>query len=471
MNIHKLILLKNYLDPILRRIGDFTPFVIFLISFLFISFLQEHSRPYSHRGIYFQKWSSDAMMQTLPIRQLRKTPLQSLWYLHKQPPMLDSIRAAVAQLYKDVGPRRLSVRVDRMLYVIGSILFATMSSLVYVWIRSTTSKVFAVAMSIVWTFHPAALFFATFLEGTFLSSLATTWFLYEFWRVKIPDGSITRLSIAAVFAYYTRTLFQWYFFPIVICALMLRKMHFRQLVASSAIIFVLVFPYILKQYILFSTTSTTTFAGVHKLGIIWYEPSDKEYQAVSAGITKMYPEKAVLYSGNDQYNTYTLYVDNLVNNEIFERQIKSNPKRAMRNIAKSFLMNFKDYMRPSSRYTSTDHAIVDRLPWRKHYDFVFSGLPLAFGLLFFTGKWLVSFVNRKIICAQFIEITGRIMPIGYIFLITTLSNRYDWTEAVRLKFFLEPVFFIFVASQIYILFIQVTSFIHRFGEDFRCPLL
>jgi hypothetical protein len=38
--------------------------------------------------------------------------------------------------------------------------------------------------------------------------------------------------------------------------------------------------------------------------------------------------------------------------------------------------------------------------------------------------------------------------ISYILLITHLSNRLNWTEARRLKFFLEPVFLVFIISQI-----------------------
>jgi hypothetical protein len=35
---------------------------------------------------------------------------------------------------------------------------------------------------------------------------------------------------------------------------------------------------------------------------------------------------------------------------------------------------------------------------------------------------------------------------AFVFATTMLANRYDWVEANRLKFFLEPMFFLFVAT-------------------------
>jgi hypothetical protein len=83
---------------------------------------------------------------------------------------------------------------------------------------------------------------------------------------------------------------------------------------------------------------------------------------------------------------------------------------------------------------------VDRLPWREAYDQVFSGdlLPWAVivaASLAFARTW------RRWRVALAVA-----LPVVYVFLVSVMAER---GENMRFKFFLEPTFYVLVASQAY----------------------
>ena len=104
----------------------------------------------------------------------------------------------------------------------------------------------------------------------------------------------------------------------------------------------------------------------------------------------------------------------------------------------SFQINLELYMRPSSRYTW--HVIVDRLSWRKHYDWVFSKWHLAVPLMAATLWWILRHLRRG-------RLAGLAMlPFGiYVFAVSVLFER---GENMRFKFWLEPIWYVFFVSQV-----------------------
>ena len=82
-----------------RRITFIMGAVIFVVGVLVSVTLQNLMRPYARDGIYFQAWSSEDMMQTVPIRDLREAPLQTLLNIHIQPPGFDVIRGTLVQFW------------------------------------------------------------------------------------------------------------------------------------------------------------------------------------------------------------------------------------------------------------------------------------------------------------------------------------------------------------------------------------
>ena len=67
--------------------GPIWPLGVFLLSVALVEALEAHFRRYAIDGIYFQRWPSETLMQSVSLRELRNSPIQSLWYLHVQPPI------------------------------------------------------------------------------------------------------------------------------------------------------------------------------------------------------------------------------------------------------------------------------------------------------------------------------------------------------------------------------------------------
>ena len=67
---------------------------------VFLTAAEAVARRHAPDGLYLQKYTSEYLMQTVSVLDLRDQPLRSLWYLHIQPPMLDAVRAALAHLHR-----------------------------------------------------------------------------------------------------------------------------------------------------------------------------------------------------------------------------------------------------------------------------------------------------------------------------------------------------------------------------------
>ncbi len=79
---------------------------VFVLGLLFILALEWVMQPQAIGGVYFQRWSSEDMMQTVSVVDLRAEPLASLYYLHVQPPLLD----ASARHWRSCGRRLMPAR-------------------------------------------------------------------------------------------------------------------------------------------------------------------------------------------------------------------------------------------------------------------------------------------------------------------------------------------------------------------------
>lgn len=101
----------------------------------------------------------------------------------------------------------------------------------------------------------------------------------------------------------------------------------------------------------------------------------------------------------------------------------------------AYRLNWQIYFSPSSHYV-TPNEIVVRLPWRERYDKLFSTpfLPAALGIAFILS---ILYVRGDSITRH----VGLLLPGVYIFAVSVLGER---GENMRLKIFLEPLFYLFI---------------------------
>ncbi len=138
---------------------------------------------------------------------------------------------------------------------------------------------------------------------------------------------------------------------------------------------------------------------------------------------------------NFNHNTYLQYHRAMLGN-CYQRMLTQPIGETLL----AFFGNFLIYLQPSSQFT-TPHIIADSLPWRGAYNAIFSRLVLVFLLLSSMLIWIKT--NPK---ENYLRGICMLLPAAYIFLMTVLFER---GENMRYKFFLEPVFFVFLVAQIH----------------------
>jgi hypothetical protein len=255
--------------------------------------------------------------------------------------------------------------------------------------------------------------------------------------------------------------FQWYFAPVLGLSLFLLPIKKRKALLALLIFCPVVVLYCGKQYLLFHTLSTTTFGGYHKTGIIWYEPEEDEVQKYLAHIQAEYPEGAKRIW--DRNNNEITWKHNLAYNAIFSDKLKEDFSFNLGQIVNSLIYNFNHYWQPSSR--GADSVITPNLGWRNAYDWVFSKWRLWLLLVISLMVWYIY--GEKQDSQRILRFLGLSVMIGYILMITHLCNRLEWTEAGRLKFFLEPVFFVLIISQLTLLIQSLAGRLNRRSKSIR----
>jgi hypothetical protein len=413
--------------------------VIFVLGLGFMLGLQGVMQPQAIDGVYFQRWSSEDMMQTVSVVDLRVEPLASLYYLHVQPPLLDAVRAALAQLWPAVDDLALVINVDRALYVLGAVIYAGLGALLCHWLTQLIDARWGAVGSIGFLLHPAAIFYATFLESTLLFSFLIAWSYFALWKLAKRGGSIVPLAISLILLYLTRALVQWPFLMLYVLALWLLRVPRRKIAAFAAIVGAVMGLYTLKQMTLFGVTYTSSFAGLncyHGLG-------DYLDRYPEVGLPPAPPAPArvlinpVKATGVDNFNTM-LYLKRhqLLMDSCLARWLR----KPIGETLYAYVANFVNYLRPSAMFT-TPHIIADQLPWRGLYNTVFSGLPLLL-ISIAAMFWWLRHAGRGHIRYGL----ALLLPAAAILV---LSIGTEMGENMRYKFFLEPIWYVFLISQVH----------------------
>jgi hypothetical protein len=446
----------------MKRMFNRNNIIVFFTSFIFIISLEIYFKPYTIDGIHFQEWSSDWVLQTLPIKQLKEYPVLSLWYLHIQPPLYDTFRMLIAQFIDSHDTSVLIKNVDKALYFIFALLYSFITTFIFLWVSRLTSANYGLLAAFIWILHPASIFYATLLETTLLSAFGFTWFLYELWRLKNNNKTgFVRLSISLLFIYFTKSIFQWYFIPVLIFSLLLLRFSIKSIFFSSIGISILIISlFITKQYILFNTTLTTTLnAGTHLCGMVWHNPTKNEINKANKILEFNYPKDSKKLSAKYKYgskkygNNEKSFKQNLIFSHICKNYFFEQPIKSLSNISKNFILSFTKFMRPSSSYRS--NVIVDNLPWRYYYDFVFGKLFFLILIIISFFVWCLNKIIHKHDKKDILYSISIVIPILYFILIANIGGVHIgeypsiWIETQRLKFIIEPILYIFIFVQLY----------------------
>jgi hypothetical protein len=431
------------LPPLARR--HVPSLVVFLAGFVLILGLEAHFRPLALRGTYFQEHSSEDMMQTVSLVDLRHSPASSLLALHIQPPLLDALRALLARLWPDLGGRALVVRVDRGLYLLWALVYAGMGVLVFRWLRALAGPGVAGVAAAAFYLHPAAIYYATYLEGTLLTSFGILWLCHALWRIPARGATLSLVG-AYLLLFLVRSIFQWPALVVIGAALLLRRAPRRVVLAFVLPCALVVSLYMVKQYLVFGTTSTSSFAGASCLQSLGEEPTMEVAAGPPPRMGPLYPRlsaagappvltRRTKITGARSFNTLDdlRYERGLVR-RCLVRLAEQPPWRTVG----AWATNASIFLQPSSRYLSA-HVIVDRLPWRGPFDWLFSGARLVALVAAAVAAWAWGRRRESVVRG-----VGLALPVLFV---TAASVMLDRSENMRFKFFVEPVVFVFLVAQ------------------------
>ena len=421
-------------------------FAIVVFSFLFLSVVEFYLQGYKSSELFdqffFQSWSSDTMMQTVKMSEIRKLGLTSFIYIHIQPPMFDFVRYLLSWEI-DFSDENYIRILDHRIYIFYCALYGAFNGLIFNFGRRIGLNItLSAIISIFWMLSPANLSMATLLDSTYLSSFfitASIYYLVSYLRSANVNDLILFIFFVALCS-LTRTVFQFYFIPV----LYYYVYHCFKFYNKSAGIVKQIFCYLListfiilpiKQKILFGTFFTTSYAGQHKVEGIWYYPEKQELEAIQV------PE-AILNNGavlENKWNSRQQLSTNYRYEHLFNRLVLEKPRLVIGGVIKSAKQGIKNIWKPTQDYS--ENKLIDFLPWTNYFHQI-SGGVVYMGLFFIAFSGFIYACNVGLI-----EVSANLaFLIFYISSILTVivvgTNRYIWTEIDRLKFLIEPTFLV-----------------------------
>jgi len=204
--------------------------------------------------------------------------------------------------------------------------------------------------------------------------------------------------------------------------------------------------FMLKQYLVFGSTATSSFAGSSCLQALGEVPEMGFSANVNTPLGPLFPRvsggrypsvltRETKIGGAHNFN----HLADLRNErELARRCFRRLASDPLWSTLSAWSENVAIFFQPSSRYV-TSHVIVDRLPWRGPYDWVFSGPRLALLLVVATLVWL-----RGRTVPEVLRGLGLALPVLFV---SAVSVMFDRSENMRFKFFVEPVLYVFLVAQ------------------------
>ena len=406
-------------------------------------------------GYRFQAWTSNWTMQSLGLEDMLPFGPMALWYDHIYPPGLDTLRYLFTWPETNQGLPHDPIQVDFRIYMLYAVLFGILNALIYVWVRDLTESVaWSSVAAVLWAIYPGHLMMAMLLDPSELSltnSALMFFFLYRFLRTR-KAHYVTLFLFFLLLASLSRSFIQTFFLIILVAAVIsfwfMTKGRARSWGWQIANIFliaaILIHP--LKMLALYDTSSTTSYGGYHRAGMLFLDPS-------TVPEPTEYPQEIIdnALAFSSRYNTQEQIKDNYRLEAAANTYLASEPLEAARGLARSLTITVPEMLRPTSMYVQ--NFLVEGLPWTNIYNWFFSSwrylllIAGAIAMIIWTRGWRGS--------AALLRRYGWFAVFwGLIALPVIWSNRYIpgqeaegplWTDAIRQKIFLEmPVYVMLV---------------------------
>ena len=268
---------------------------------------------------------------------------------------------------------------------------------------------------------------------------------FSLWRLKRNPASILAITVSSILLFFFRSIFQLPFILLVGVSLYLLKLPWRKLALFIIISGGICGLYIARQYQQFGLITTSSFNGINLVRSVGITTYSRPYTINLAGelppsLPEVLTQKTKVDGSVNYNNLHYLDFNRQLTNEYKDYLLKTPVQTLLR----SYLLNLQLYFIPSSFPSTfnTIHVISERLPWRSVYDAIFSAPVLNILLSLAAVIWFAKAFKEK----SYNYRLALLLPALYIF---SVSIFFEQGENNRFKFFLEPVFYIFIVSQFY----------------------
>ncbi len=241
-HIHKYRRFSEYLTPAILTAG-------FALSRLF----------YSALGVRFDASPLTWFWQYLDPLLLRTRPVQSIIYLHSQPPLMNTFLALVLHLFPgyETAAFRLTFLGLGLTFCLG--LYLALA-------RIGLPRSFAAIVALIYVASPPCILYENWLFYTYPVAVCLVWaavFLHRFLtRPNTREAACLFTMLAALALTWSMFHFCWLLLGLALLVLLRRK-HWKQLVAGAAVPVLLVFTWYAKNLVLFRQFAATSWSGMN----------------------------------------------------------------------------------------------------------------------------------------------------------------------------------------------------------------
>ena len=398
-------------------------------------------------GYRFQAWSSNDFMQEVKIQDLVDAGAVALWYLHVQPPMLEALRLLLSLPEYLSGAVMTAQMIDQRMYVLYTVFYGVLVSIIFVWVRLLTrSRTWGYIAALAIALYPGTIAMATLLDGTFPSAvLATVMLFLLYLAIRERSPRLLNYWLLSLFVLsLTRTIFQLQILiamPVIVFLLYRFRMKPASVAAItlSAVLTGSLFLLPAKQFVLYDTTATTSFAGNHQIEVVSYRPTQAEIDAVKVPPDILRNAEKFNSGFNSPENVELNFILTQIGNDYYLR----DPFQVAKNLLWGVQMNTFQALRWTHDYSIVGagpaNVAADVLPWTPPSSVVLSWFVYLTSGFVMVASWLYVLGVRGVLAALR-KYAALIFLVAATMVTFLLANRYDWTEADRLKFIVVPFF-------------------------------
>jgi hypothetical protein len=238
--------------------------------------------------------------QLISAELLDRKLLESLWYLHSQPPFYNLYAGIIVKVF----PSHYGIVFHGIHVCIG---ITSTLLLYFILFKIKIRNSIALVISILFTISPATLLYETWLSYTYFIVfilLGSTLFLLYFIETKKWKYGFTFFSLLSILV-LTRSMYHLVWIVAILSMLALFKfVSFKTLFRSSVIPFTLALAWYVKNYILFGIFASSSWFGMSLSEIILAKlPYEKKKQLIEGGLTSALVKKEAFWS-IDHYQAF-----------------------------------------------------------------------------------------------------------------------------------------------------------------------